>query len=115
MGQVPLLVDDEPPGAEVDGLEVRATGAGGLERLVRCDVVIKSPGVSRYRAEVSQLEGAGVAVVGGLGLFMEEADPARVACITGTKGKSTTTALAVHLLNGLGYDARGGGLSLIHI
>ena len=109
MGQVPLLVDDEPPGAEVDGLEVRATGAGGLEQLVRCDVVIKSPGVSRYRAEVSQLEGAGVAVVGGLGLFMEEADPARVACITGTKGKSTTTALAVHLLNGLGYDARGGG------
>ena len=46
---------------------------------------------------------------GGLGLFMEEADPTRVACITGTKGKSTTTALAVHLLTGLGYDARAGG------
>jgi UDP-N-acetylmuramoyl-L-alanine---L-glutamate ligase len=109
MGRVPVLVDDDPPEAEIDGLEVLATGAGGLERLAGCEVVIKSPGISRYRAEVSQLEGAGVAVVGGLGLFMEEADPDRVACITGTKGKSTTTALAVHLLNGLGYDARAGG------
>ena len=48
-------------------------------------------------------------VCGGLGLFMAEADPARVACITGTKGKSTTTALAVHLLTGLGHRARAGG------
>ena len=32
-----------------------------------------------------------------------------MACITGTKGKSTTTALAVHLLSGLGVDARAGG------
>ena len=39
---------------------------------------------------------------------MEEADPTRVACITGTKGKSTTTALAVHLLTGLGYRRPGG-------
>jgi UDP-N-acetylmuramoylalanine--D-glutamate ligase len=40
---------------------------------------------------------------------MAEADPTRVACITGTKGKSTTTALAVHLLNGLGLQGRAGG------
>jgi UDP-N-acetylmuramoyl-L-alanine---L-glutamate ligase len=58
---------------------------------------------------VTQLEAAGAVVTGGLGLFMAEADPARVACITGTKGKSTTTALAVHLLTGLGVRARAGG------
>jgi UDP-N-acetylmuramoylalanine--D-glutamate ligase len=33
---------------------------------------------------------------------MQEADRTRVCCITGTKGKSTTTALAGHLLAGLG-------------
>jgi UDP-N-acetylmuramoylalanine--D-glutamate ligase len=109
MGKAPILVDDEPSGVELDGLEVHATKAGGMERLARCEVVIKSPGISRYREEVTQLEKAGVAVCGGLGLFMEEADGGRVACITGTKGKSTTTALAVHLLNGLGYRARAGG------
>ncbi len=109
MGRDAVLVDDAPAAPEHDGLEVLATGSGGLAALARCDVVVKSPGISRYRPEVAQLEEAGVAVCGGLGLFMAEADPARVVCITGTKGKSTTTALAVHLLNGLGHSARAGG------
>jgi UDP-N-acetylmuramoylalanine--D-glutamate ligase len=109
MGGEPVLVDDAPGAPELDGLEVLTTERGGLERLLRCDVVVKSPGISRYRAEVAELEEVGVAVRGGLGLWMVEADSTRVACITGTKGKSTTTALAVHLLRGLGYDARAGG------
>jgi UDP-N-acetylmuramoylalanine--D-glutamate ligase len=109
MGVVPELVDEAPAASELDGLEVRALNAGGLNALARCDVVIKSPGISRYRPEVTRLEQGGVAVCGGLGLFMEEADGAKVACITGTKGKSTTTALAVHLLTGLGQRARAAG------
>ncbi len=109
MGRSPILVDDAPSAPALDGLEVLATAAGGLDELGRCDVVVKSPGISRSRPDVARLEAAGVAVCGGLGLFMAEADPTRVACITGTKGKSTTTALAVHLLAGLGVDARAGG------
>ncbi len=109
MGRDPVLVDDVPAAPALDGAEILATGDGGLAALLRCDVVVKSPGISRYRPEVVQFEKAGVAVCGGLGLFMAEADPARVACITGTKGKSTTTALAVHLLTGLGARARAGG------
>jgi len=109
MGCVPVLVDDQPAAPSLDGLEVLPTRSGGLDALLRCDVVVKSPGISRYRAEVARLESAGVPVHGGLGLYMAEADPTRVACITGTKGKSTTTALAVHLLHGLGYRARAGG------
>jgi UDP-N-acetylmuramoyl-L-alanine---L-glutamate ligase len=104
-----VLVDDAPHAPAIDGHEVLATGSGGLPALLGCDVVVKSPGISRYRPEVEHLEEAGVAVCGGLGLFMAGADPTRVACITGTKGKSTTTALAVHLLKGLGLDARAGG------
>jgi UDP-N-acetylmuramoylalanine--D-glutamate ligase len=109
MGGDPVLVDDEPGAPELDGIQVLATEQGGLLQLRRCDVVVKSPGISRYRPEVSQLEEAGVTVCGGLGLWMVEADPRRVACVTGTKGKSTTTALAVHLLRAFGYDARAGG------
>ncbi len=108
-GVVPVLVDDRPATGGWDGLEVLATDEGGLAALGSCDVVVKSPGISRYRAEVAALEQAGVAVCGGLGLFMAEADPDRVVCITGTKGKSTTTALAVHLLRRLGHDAAAGG------
>ena len=109
MGVLPVLVEDVPTVPSLEGLEVSALDSGGLDALLRCDVVIKSPGISRYRPEVSRLEAAGVPVCGGLGLFMQEADRSRVACITGTKGKSTTTALAVHLLNGLGHDAQAGG------
>src|SRR5580700_9249592 len=109
MGVTPVLVDDAPASPSLDGYPVLATEPDGWRALAACDVVIKSPGISRYRPDVAQLEAAGATVSGGLGLFMAEADLSRVACITGTKGKSTTTAIAVHLLAGLGYDARAGG------
>jgi UDP-N-acetylmuramoylalanine--D-glutamate ligase len=109
MGIVPVLVDDNPGAPTLDGTEVLATERGGLDALGACEVIVKSPGISRYRAEVTDLESAGVMVCGGLGLFMAEADAERVVCITGTKGKSTTTVLAVHLLRGLGVRAEAGG------
>jgi UDP-N-acetylmuramoylalanine--D-glutamate ligase len=110
MGLVPVLVDDRPPASTSLGdLEVLVTDDGGLQALLACDVVIKSPGISRYRPEVAQIERAGIPVRGGLGLWLEEVPLERVTCITGTKGKSTTTAIAAHLLTWLGYDAKVGG------
>src|SRR5208283_5976640 len=53
MGAAPVLVDDAPGAPSLDGLEVLATGAGGLAALLGCDVVIKGPGISRYRPEVA--------------------------------------------------------------
>ncbi len=105
LGVTPVLVADEPTG---EG-GVVATAAGGLELLRVCDVVVKSPGVSRYRPEVLELEASGVAVVGGLGLWLEEVDRSRVVLITGTKGKSTTASITAHLLAGLGLRARVAG------
>ena len=98
-----VLVDDHPSAGGDDVGQIRATAEGGLAELEACDVVIKAPGISRYRSEVIALERRGVAVVGGLGLWLQEADLSRVACVTGTKGKSTTTSIAGHLLRGLGY------------
>ncbi len=86
-----------------------ATGEGGLDALAGCDVVVKSPGISRYRPEVAELEGRGIPVAGGLGLWLAEADRGRVVCITGTKGKSSTTAIAGHLLRRWGYRCVVGG------
>jgi UDP-N-acetylmuramoylalanine--D-glutamate ligase len=80
-----------------------------VDALLACDVVIKSPGVSRYRPEVEALVAAGVAVVGGLGLWLEEVDRSRVVCVTGTKGKSTTVAVLGHLLTKLGHRCFVGG------
>ncbi len=104
-----VLVDDNPPAAEVDGVPVLATGEGGTEALERCDVVVKTPGISRYRPEVTRLEQLGIPVAGGLGLWLQEAPAERLVCVTGTKGKSTVVSVAGHLLVGLGYRCMVGG------
>lgn len=109
LGVTPVLVDDHPPTGGVDGHEVLATGAGGLDALRRCDAVVKTPGISRYRPEVAAIEAGGTPVVGGLGLWLAEADRDRVVCVTGTKGKSTTAAVAGHLLARLGHRVLVGG------
>lgn len=109
LGVDPVLVDDRPASSTVDGHPVLRAAAGGREALARCDIVVKSPGVSRYGETVRMLEAAGIPVVGGLGLWLHEADLSRVMCVTGTKGKSTTTAVTAHLLNRLGYRCLAGG------
>jgi UDP-N-acetylmuramoyl-L-alanine---L-glutamate ligase len=114
LGVDPVLVDDHPQDQDdhPQGKEVRATQYGGLAALERCDVVIKTPGLSRYRPEVMHLQALGIPVVGGLGLWLADAaevDPRRVVCVTGTKGKSTTVSVIGHLLTGLGYRCLVGG------
>ena len=109
LGAEPVLVDDNPPAEGPGGRPVLATGDGGLDALAACEVVVKSPGISRYRPEVAELAGRGIPVAGGLGLWLAEADRDRVICITGTKGKSSTTAVAGHLLTRWGYRCLVGG------
>jgi UDP-N-acetylmuramoyl-L-alanine---L-glutamate ligase len=106
LGVEPVLVDDSPPAT---GEQVLATADGGLEALLRCEVVVKTPGISRYRPEAERLRNAGVVLAGGLGLWLQDADRDRVVCVTGTKGKSTTSSILGHLLTGLGYRAMVGG------
>lgn len=103
----PVIVDDHP--SLEDDAEVAAFAGGGSRALAACDVIVKSPGVSRYRPEVAAMEAAGVSVVGGLGLWMQEVDRSRVVCVTGTKGKSTTVSVMGHLLDRLGQRAFVGG------
>ena len=107
LGLDPVLVDEGA--AAVEGREV-LTGSAGAEALLGCDVVIKTPGISRRtNPTVLRLVDAGIPVVGGLGLWIKDADRSRVLCITGTKGKSTTAAITGHLLRGLGSRCRVGG------
>ncbi len=96
LGVEPVLVDDSPR----DG-SVLPTAEGGLDALAACDVVVKTPGISRYRPEAEHLREAGITLTGGLGLWIAEADRDRVVCVTGTKGKSTTSSVLGHLLTGL--------------
>lgn len=66
------------------------------------DVVIKSPGLSAYSSPKVDAELNGVQFTSGTALWFEENSGAHTVCVTGTKGKSTTTALIAHLLRASG-------------
>ncbi len=66
------------------------------------DVVIKSPGISAYRPEVLEAQHNGTLFTSGTALWFAENPQARVIAVTGTKGKSTVSALIAHLLRSLG-------------
>ena len=66
------------------------------------DVVIKSPGISAYRPEIIEAQHNGTLFTSGTALWFAEHPEARVIAVTGTKGKSTVTALIAHFLRSLG-------------
>jgi UDP-N-acetylmuramoylalanine--D-glutamate ligase len=82
--------------------------------------LVLSPGVPlthpKPHGVVEHANDAKVAVIGDVELFAREIRPdpgaagkAPVIAITGTNGKSTTTALVGHILNACGFDAQIGG------
>lgn len=81
--------------------------AASGERLAAFDVVIKSPGISPNKPEAVFAAQRGTRFLGGTALwFAEHADAAgevtNAICVTGTKGKSTTSSLLAHLLRAAG-------------
>lgn len=78
------------------------TATPSVETLARYDVVVKSPGISPYKPPVPQATAAGARFVSGTALWFGERGNARTIAVTGTKGKSTTTALIAHLLRSAG-------------
>jgi UDP-N-acetylmuramoylalanine--D-glutamate ligase len=104
------------------GLEAAATAGFAVEDLASADwsrfaALVLAPGVPLTHPEphwtVRKARAAGVEIVGDIELFARErarrAPEAPFVAITGTNGKSTTTALAAHLLKSAGRDVQMGG------
>ena len=70
--------------------------------LSRFDVVVKSPGISAYKPALLAAQAQGTQFTSGTALWFGEYPDARVIAVTGTKGKSTTSALIAHLARSLG-------------
>ncbi|WEN14763.1 UDP-N-acetylmuramoyl-L-alanine--D-glutamate ligase [Rhodanobacter sp. AS-Z3] len=97
--------------AEVDsartfdgGLEI-ITGEPDAETLAQFEVVVKSPGISAYQPALLAAKAKGTQFTSGTALWFGENADARVIGVTGTKGKSTTSALLAHLARSLGIRA----------
>ena len=76
------------------------------ERLAAFDVVVKSPGISPNKPEAVFAAQRGTRFIGGTAWWFGEhagdGTMARTLCVTGTKGKSTTSSLLAHLLRAAG-------------
>jgi UDP-N-acetylmuramoyl-L-alanine---L-glutamate ligase len=88
--------------ALIDGDLMVVTESADVRLLTAFDVVIKSPGISPYKSPIPEAIAAGVCFTSGSALWFAEHRGAKTICITGTKGKSTTSALTAHLLRSLG-------------
>jgi UDP-N-acetylmuramoylalanine--D-glutamate ligase len=109
--EVTVISDTPPSDAErasfTGGAPVRfLAGAEGAAALTQSDVVIRSPGIGRYRPDVAELRRAGVTMTTGTNLWMAEHRDDPVLMVTGTKGKSTTSALTAHMARHAGAEVR---------
>lgn len=88
----------------VDGnpLDRFVTTAPGAADLSAFDWIIKSPGIGAYRPELLDAQRNGTRFTSATALWFAEHPEARVIGVTGTKGKSTTSALIAHLLRSMG-------------
>lgn len=86
------------------GIEVQ-TGAHDLNRIAAAALVVASPGVPPDAPPLAMARDHGVPVVGEMEVALEAMPALHYIAITGTNGKTTTTALVGHLLRALGRDA----------
>jgi UDP-N-acetylmuramoylalanine--D-glutamate ligase len=88
-------------------VDLTATGWEGVRTL------ILSPGIPHTHPKphpaVERARANGVAIIGDIELLARAQSAARYVAVTGTNGKSTTTALIGHLLRGAGRRAELGG------
>jgi UDP-N-acetylmuramoylalanine--D-glutamate ligase len=93
----------ERQGARVD------VGRHDLARIEQAAAVIVSPGVPPNAPPIAAARGAGREIFAEIDVAARALSATRLIAITGTNGKTTTTALIAHLLQAAGVRAEAGG------
>ena len=114
---IAVYASDAGAGPEIEARvsPIRERGAavelGGhdLKRIGRSQALVVSPGVPPEAPPVQAARAAGVPVVSEVDVGAAALPGVHFAAITGTNGKTTTTALAAHLLAGTGHRAVAAG------
>lgn len=113
---VPVYASDAgagPDAAIVESLRVAGAdievGRHDLARVARAQAVVVSPGVPPDAAPLQAAGRGGVPVVAEAEVGLAGLPGTRTVCITGTNGKTTTTALTGHLLAAIGKRAGAAG------
>ena len=78
-------------------------GAHSMERILKADEVVKSPGIPPTAPVVEAIVAKGIPVISEIEFAGRYTD-ARMVCITGSNGKTTTTLLTYHILKNAGVN-----------
>jgi len=74
------------------------------EKILNADEVMKSPGIPETNEMVKKIRAKGIEVISEVELAFRFKGDSRIVAITGSNGKSTTTALIWHICKGAGMD-----------
>ncbi|GAC1515391.1 MAG: UDP-N-acetylmuramoyl-L-alanine--D-glutamate ligase [Gemmatimonadaceae bacterium] len=113
----PVYASDVGSGPSIDAAAVALRAAGvavdvgvhDLGRIGRASLVVVSPGVPPTAPPVAAALAANIPVVGDVEIALRMLTGVRYIAVTGTNGKTTTTALVAHLLRGLGLEVVAAG------
>jgi UDP-N-acetylmuramoylalanine--D-glutamate ligase len=107
-GGVGPALEEQAALLRAEGVEAEV-GRHDLGRIARAAAAVVSPGIAPEAAPVSAARGAGMEVVAESELGLRCLPKTRILAITGTNGKTTTTALTAHLLAAGGLRAASAG------
>ena len=80
-------------------------GRHDLGRLANAGLIVTSPGVPPSARPLTFARGKGIPVASEVEVALNFLEGPRIIAITGTNGKTTTTALIAHLMRGIDLDA----------
>ena len=78
-------------------------GQHSMDRILKSDMVVKSPGIADTVKSVLKIKEAGVPVISEIE-FAGQYNNAKTICITGSNGKTTTAMLTYHILKKAGVN-----------
>lgn len=79
-------------------------GGHSIDKILKSDLIVKSPGVPEKAAVMQQVRAQGIPVWSEVELAYAYKGDSRIVAITGTNGKSTTTTLIYHICRHAGLD-----------
>ena len=95
--------------AELEAHQVAYEHGGHTEeRILHADLVVKSPGIPEKAPLIQQLRQRGIPVISEIE-FAARYTQAKLICITGSNGKTTTTMLTYNILKNAGFHVGLGG------